>query len=100
MPRVKLRVNYWLSEDFQDASNGVKEMSMLVPEAESIFEMICRLAEKDDIFRKAVFDEKNQMIQTNVVVILNGRIVNPYERSEATLKEGDEVTLLPMMYGG
>jgi molybdopterin converting factor small subunit len=62
--------------------------------------MVRRLAEENGIFRRAICDEEKKEIQTNIVVILNGRIINPYERSETTLKEGDEVTFSPMPYGG
>jgi thiamine biosynthesis protein ThiS len=34
------------------------------------------------------------------VVVLNGVIVNPHDRSETVLKSGDEVMLLPAMAGG
>lgn len=66
----------------------------------SVLEMARRLAAENGILRRIIFDGENQKIQTNIVVILNGRIVNPYDRSEATLKEGDEVTFLPRLYGG
>ena len=36
----------------------------------------------------------------DVLVILNGDLVNPHVRGETTLKEGDEVIVLPMIAGG
>ena len=47
-----------------------------------------------------IFDEDTQAISPNVLVVLNGCIVNPYDRAEALLKDGDEVMLLPMFDGG
>jgi thiamine biosynthesis protein ThiS len=35
-----------------------------------------------------------------VVVVLNGLLVNPNERAGTVLKEGDELLLVSMMYGG
>ena len=62
--------------------------------------LVRRLAAEDIVFRKDIFDEKNQMIETNIIVILNGRMINPYERSTTILQEGDEVTFISMLYGG
>ena len=62
--------------------------------------LVRRLAAEDTVFRKDIFDEKNQMIETDIILILNERIINPYERSTTILQEGDEVTFVSMLYGG
>lgn len=100
MPQVKLKVNRWLCKASDADSGDFVEIPASVPEGESILGMVRRLAAKDRVFRKAIFDEENQEIQASIIVILNGRIVNPYDRSEATLEDGDEVMFLPMAGGG
>ena len=80
--------------------SGEEEIAISAPDGESVLGMVRRLAVENGLFRKVIFDGENKKIQRNIVVILSGRIVNPYERSENTLEEGDEVTFLPMLYGG
>ncbi|MBW2145421.1 MAG: MoaD/ThiS family protein [Deltaproteobacteria bacterium] len=100
MPQVMLKIYSWLSQGVEANSASFDEIPISVPEGESVLEMARRLAADDGVFRRAIFDDKNQKIRAHIAVILNGRFVNPYERSEATLKDGDEVTFLPILHGG
>lgn len=99
--KVKLKVNSWLRQSLNSELASSKEIFIpLAPEEESILEIVNNLAKEDPVLWKSLFDEKTHMIQPNVIVILNDRIVNPYDRSEAALKEGDELTFLPIFDGG
>ena len=100
MPQVKLKLNRFLRPGFDSGSADLEEIPITAMEGESIFELARRLAAENNVFHKEIFDEKNQMIETNIVVLLNGRIVNPYERSNTLLREGDEITFISMLYGG
>jgi molybdopterin converting factor small subunit len=100
MPKIKLKISHWLGQCSNLEQRDNYENSILVPEGEVVLGMIRRLAEENNILCSILFDEKDQEIKENVLVILNGRIVNPYDRSEALLKEGDEVMLVPMVGGG
>jgi molybdopterin converting factor small subunit len=100
MPQVKLKMPRFLRRGSEDNSTDIVEILITASKGESIFELVRRLVAEDTVFRKDIFDEKNQMIETNIIVILNGRIINPYERSNTILQEGDEVTFVSMLYGG
>ncbi|MCK5553173.1 MAG: MoaD/ThiS family protein [Deltaproteobacteria bacterium] len=100
MPRVKLKVDRLLSRGLEAGSPGLEEIPVSVSEGESVVEMIRRLTAGNSGLRRVLYDEENGGIEPNVIVILNGRIVNPYECSKTTLKEGDEVTFLPLVAGG
>jgi len=100
MPKVKLIVTRWLRESMNLGLTDPGEIAVCVPDGESILGMIrCLAAERGDFWRRMI-DENGQNIHMDVLVILNGRIVNPYDRKEATLREGDEVMFMPMMAGG
>ena len=100
MPKVKLKLHRWLLQSFGDETAKTEEILVNADEDTSILTLFRRLAVENGPFWKTVFDAKTQLIHPNVLVILNGRIVNPYHQCETTLKEGDELTLLPMMDGG
>ena len=100
MPRVKLKVNRWLCQALNLELTESGEISVMALEGESLPGMVSRLAGEDGLFWKTIFDEKTQGVASNVLVILNGRVVNPYDRAETVLQEGDELTFLPMFDGG
>jgi len=100
MPTVRLKVNRWLCQGPSLELTSPGGASISAPEGETILGMVRRLAAEDPGLWKAILDEKTQEIRPNVLVTLNGCLVNPYDRSEALLKEGDEVLLLPNFDGG
>ena len=100
MPTVKLVVTRWLRESLNLGSTDPGEIALYVPEGESILGMVRRLAAEQGGFWEKIADAEGQNIHMDVLVICNGRIVNPYDRGEATLQEGDEVMFLPAFAGG
>jgi molybdopterin converting factor small subunit len=100
MPQVKLKLHRWLLQSFGDETADTEEVLIRAEEGASILTLFGRLAAENGPFWKTLFDAKVQLIHPNVLVILNGRIVNPYQQCDTSLKEGDELTLLPMMDGG
>ena len=100
MPEVKLRISRWLCESLDSDLTDPSDILVAVSEGESVLDAIRRLSRKDHDFWTYIFDQEKQEIATNVLVTLNGRIVNPYDRSQTTLKDGDEVTFLDLVDGG
>ncbi|MDI7259095.1 MAG: MoaD/ThiS family protein [Thermodesulfobacteriota bacterium] len=100
MPQVRLRVNRWLVHHDDGNPTKLEEFSVCAAGGDSIQEVIRRFAATNEVFRRAVFDENGQLIQAGIVIIVNGRIINPYDPSEPTLKEDDEILVLSMVAGG
>ena len=100
MPQVKVRLNCWLSQGLDADSSNFEEIRISVLEGESVLGLVRRLAAQNGVFRRAILNEKGEENLSNIVVILNGRIVDLDGRVGTVFKEGDEVTFLPMLYGG
>jgi molybdopterin converting factor small subunit len=100
MPRVRLKVDRLLNRGLEADSPGLEEIPVSVSDGDSVLDMVRRLTPGNSGLRAVLYDEETGGIEPNVIVILNGRIVNPYECSRATLEDGDEVTFLPMVDGG
>jgi len=98
MPQVRVKFNHWLRERIEPTSP--EEISILVPEGESINGLVRRLTAENHVFRELAFDEQSQDLLANVLVIHNGCYVNPHDRSQLLLREGDELMFLPMFSGG
>ncbi len=47
-----------------------------------------------------IFDLEKQELNPFAIVIINNTIVAPHELTDATLNDGDEVSLLPQHVGG
>ncbi len=98
MIQVKLKVFSWLKGSGNLAAFDEEILS--VPDGEAVLDMARRLASREEVFRTAIFDPQGQRMREDIGVTLNGRFVNPYERSEVMLREGDEVVFLPILHGG
>ncbi len=100
MPTVTLKVTGWLRQSLGEALAHPEGLRVSIREGETIPGMARQLAAEHQIFRRLLFEEANQEFGANVLVILNGALVNPHDRAETLLKDGDEVMLLPVMDGG
>ena len=100
MPTVRLKVTRWLQRSLSAEDIQPEDLSLFVPDGESIPGMVRRLAAERGGFWKLLIDGQTQEMGPHVVVVLNGCIVNVHDRSEALLKEGDELMFLPPFDGG
>jgi molybdopterin converting factor small subunit len=100
MPCVRLKIHAWLIQDYESDSSSFKEISLSILEDESLYQFLSRLAAKNKAFRRAIFGEKTLMIREDILVVLNGRIVQPGEFFGKNLHENDEVIFLPLLSGG
>lgn len=96
MPLVKLKLTRWVCQNLNMAPPGCGEMCVSVPDGESVLGMVRRFAAESGGFWTTILRE----IGASIVVVVNGSLVNPYERPEAPLQHGDEVLFLPMFDGG
>ncbi len=98
MPQVRVRLNRWLRERM--APPGSEVVLVSVPEGESLLGLVHHLTTENDGIWRTIFDEHGQGLLANLLVIHNGRIVNPHDRAQALLNDGDEVMFLPLFDGG
>jgi molybdopterin converting factor small subunit len=98
--KVTLRINKWLYPNANSAAATGEGLAVSVPDGTSVLEMVDSLEREEPVLWKLLFDEKTHMIHQNILVVLNNRVVNPYDRSDTGLAEGDEVMFLPVFDGG
>jgi hypothetical protein len=100
MLRVKIKIQNILVQNKEDRSTGFTVVSVSANEGEGILELFRRLAQEYEGLSKIVSYTTGQDAHTPTVVLLNGRFVSPRELSEVTVKECDELTILPLLDGG
>ena len=100
MPQVKLKIQNILTGGRSESSSGFAVISISASEGEGILELFRRLAQEDGDLNKIVTCVMGQDTYIPTVVLLNGRFLSPAEFSKIALKEGDELTVLPLLDGG
>jgi molybdopterin converting factor small subunit len=98
--KIKLKVFSWLKRGEEAGSSSYDEEIMPIQEGETVLELAHRLASRDPVFHANVFDPQTQNFRNDISIILNRRFINPYNRSESALADGDEVLIMPILFGG
>jgi len=93
VPRVKLKIPAWLIQGVKFQLAAFYETYITVAELGSIIEELHSLPQGRRILQSLLKDK-------TFGIILNGVYVNPEDPSENQLKEGDEVTFIPLLDGG
>ncbi len=100
MATVTVKVTRWLCQQMNAAPPNPEGIPVAAAEGESVRDLLCRLATERGGLWKAFLDDQGREVGGHVLVILNDRLVNPADRRESTLRNGDQVLLLPMIEGG
>ncbi len=67
----------------------------------SIADLLTVLSEKyGEPFKKAVYEKSGTDIKSNYIITINGYLLNQLNGLETKLKDGDHITLLPIVSGG
>jgi molybdopterin converting factor small subunit len=72
------------------------DIPVSVHDGESVLGLVERLAVEQGGCWKTILRE----IGASILVVRNGSLVNPHDRPEALLRDGDELLFLPMFEGG
>jgi len=98
MPKILVTIAPWLSEYF--GSSGTVTFGNQIEESESILGLLLVLAEKNVAFGKDIFGPSGGMLQSHILVVLNGKLVTPADIDKIKLRGGDKITLTPAQTGG
>jgi MoaD family protein len=67
----------------------------------TVHDLLVRLAEKHgEPFKKAVYHPADKDLQPHHILALNGLMVNLLNGLDTKLKDGDRVTVMPVVTGG
>jgi molybdopterin synthase sulfur carrier subunit len=81
---------------------GSKRMEEIdVEEDASVADLLVKLSKKyGDAFRKAVYESGGKDVKSNFIATVNGYLLNQLKGVGTKLKNGDHVTLMPVVSGG
>jgi hypothetical protein len=100
VPQVRLKIQNLLIHNKNGPSAGFEVVSTSANEGEGILGLLRRLGRENENLGKIVSYAMGQDVDVPTVILLNGRFLSPHELSDMTLREGDELTILPLLDGG
>ena len=67
----------------------------------SVADLLIKLSKKyGDPFKKAVYESGGKDVKSNFMATVNGYLLNQLQGVETRLRNGDHVTLMPVVSGG
>ena len=78
-----------------------REEEVEIRDEASIADLLIVLSEKyGEPFKKAVYEKSGSDVKPNYIITVNGYLLNQLSGIKTKLKQGDHVTLLPIVSGG
>jgi MoaD family protein len=96
---LKVEVEYM--GHIRNIIGSVREEEIEIHDKASVADLLTALSEKyGDSFKKAIYESKSTDVKSNYIITVNGYLLNQLKGVETKLKNGDHVTLLPIVSGG
>lgn len=99
MPSLKIKLEYL--GHIKNITSNKREEEIEIKEDVTVTDLLMRLSEKyGEPFKKAIYEPKGTDVKSNYIVTVNGYLLNQLKGLETKLKDGDHMTLLPIVSGG
>lgn len=96
---MKVKVEYL--GHIKSITSNKREEEIETREGATITDLLMHLSrEYGEPFKNAIYEPKSTDVKPNYVITVNGYLLNQLKGLETKLKNGDHVTLLPIVSGG
>jgi len=100
MNKVRLEILPWLSDRLRDWGSGRLILEEEVDEGTTIRQVLTAYSQRDETFKKFIYDTQSRQLNEFVNIIINDRFMELAQGLETELKDGDTLILLPAFAGG
>ena len=80
--------------------SGTAELALDRKEGFSVRDLISTITDKLPELRRSLIDSQPEAPQPNALILVNGREISVLNGLETSLKDGDEIVLVPVVHGG
>ncbi len=99
MPTVKIKIEYL--GHVRNLLNTQRQEEIELNENSTIQDLLTILANKyGEPFKKAIYEPGSTDLKTNFMATVNGHLLNQLKGVNTKLKNGDNVTIMPVVSGG
>lgn len=100
MSKVRLQLYSWISPTLGMPSSGNHTLEQEINDGITIGSLFTELADNYPEFRKLVFDPDKGETSSEVLVIINNRLLQIREIKETKINNNDTIILAPVLSGG
>ncbi len=98
--QVKVEVLPWLSELLSGSISQRVMLEKTLPDGESLRFLLGQLVNEHSRFGRMIFDPRRQQLTGQAEIAVNGAMYDVVGGLDASLQDGDTVTILPGIAGG
>jgi molybdopterin synthase sulfur carrier subunit len=80
--------------------SGVDELALNGEEGTSIRALMNEITKEDPELKQSLIDQQLEDPRLNALILVNGREISVLNGLDTSLKDGDEVVLVPVVHGG
>ncbi|MGB9914509.1 MAG: MoaD/ThiS family protein [Candidatus Bathyarchaeales archaeon] len=81
-------------------ASGKSELALGICGALSVKELISKLVIEMPALKQSMDLQRLEELQSNLLILVNGREISVLNGFETMLKEGDEIVFVPVVHGG
>ena len=99
-PRGNIQLEFWMADRLGWRGPHPLIIEEPLVEADTLFSVLTRLAEKFPEFPESVFNPETHSLSSEVTIVVNDTVQNMSAGLGRKLKEGDRILFLPIIAGG
>ncbi len=100
MPRVQVKLPPHIAQMLNSESSEWMVLEEEIKDRITVINLLASLVVNYPGFRETVYNPNAGVINEQIGVILNGRLLTFEEISQTVLRENDSITIIPLYYGG
>jgi molybdopterin converting factor small subunit len=100
MNTIKVQVYAWISGSMGTADNQNQTLKKQLKDGATLFDLFNEIAGQYPDFSQKVFNPQNGQVSDQVMIIVNGRLVQVRDFKSTLMNDRDIVILSPVLVGG
>jgi molybdopterin converting factor small subunit len=98
--RVKVKIYAWFSGVLLPGQDAALLLEEELPSGSSLRTCFSRLSARFAKFEEIIYNSREDILQVQVVLTHNGKLLTGSDRLDLVLQEGDAISLIPVYAGG
>ena len=97
---VQVKIFSWFSEALVPEQHSALLLEEELPPGSTLRTCFCRLGARFAKFEEIIYDSRQDVLQVQVVISHNGKLLTGPDRLDLILQSGDSIALIPAYAGG